>query len=406
MPIVTPEISKIVLLDGYQYDIKDSVARQQLAEKGTYTKPSGGIPASDLAADVQTSLGKADTALQTAPVTSVNEQTGAVVLSASDVGAGTYTKPSTGIPLSDFANDAKMVVLSYGISTWADFLAAYTTNRVVYCRASSNSNPASGSQTRMAFLAYVNRPDSPTEVEFQYYRSVATYSDSQQGDQVYVYKLNSNSGWSVTVRSAFSKIEVGTGLSKSYNSTSRVLTLSNNVSYESKTAVENGTDESLVTTGEKYIWNRVANTAIPAPTSPETGAFLVWNGNAWVARSLEVLVAIDDSSGTDPSPSPSPSGGGSSAITEVTISTAGAVSQALNAETIYHFTGAVSSLSLTLNAVASGQLAQYHFDFSSGSTPATITITGVTWPDGSFTPEANTHYEVDILNGYGVWAAW
>ena len=31
---------------------------------GTYSKPSGGIPASDLASAVQTSLGKADTALQ------------------------------------------------------------------------------------------------------------------------------------------------------------------------------------------------------------------------------------------------------------------------------------------------------------------------------------------------------
>lgn len=45
---------------------------------GTYSKPSSGIPANDLAAAVQTSLGKADTALQTAPVTSVNGQTGAV----------------------------------------------------------------------------------------------------------------------------------------------------------------------------------------------------------------------------------------------------------------------------------------------------------------------------------------
>lgn len=56
-----------------------------------YVKPSGGIPATDLASGVQTSLGKADTALQSAPVTSVNNQTGAVVLSipstASDVGA-------------------------------------------------------------------------------------------------------------------------------------------------------------------------------------------------------------------------------------------------------------------------------------------------------------------------------
>ena len=54
----------------------------QLANKGTYSKPSGGIPKSDLASAVQTALDKANTALQTAPVSSVNGQTGAVVISA------------------------------------------------------------------------------------------------------------------------------------------------------------------------------------------------------------------------------------------------------------------------------------------------------------------------------------
>ena len=39
------------------------------AVDGKYTKPSGGIPASDLASAVQTSLGKADTALQSVPST-------------------------------------------------------------------------------------------------------------------------------------------------------------------------------------------------------------------------------------------------------------------------------------------------------------------------------------------------
>ena len=68
---------------------------------GTYTKPSTGIPASDLTSAVQTSLGKADTALQTAPVTSVNGNTGAVVLSipstAADVGAiAAPSSPATG----------------------------------------------------------------------------------------------------------------------------------------------------------------------------------------------------------------------------------------------------------------------------------------------------------------------
>lgn len=116
-----------------------------------------------------------------------------------------------------------MTILSYGNSTWNDFMAAYNTNTIVYCRASSNSNPATGSQTRMAFLAYVNNATNPTEVEFQYYRSVSTHSDSQQGDQVYVYKLNKSTGWSVTLRQSFTKIVAGQNMTSTWSN--GVLTL-------------------------------------------------------------------------------------------------------------------------------------------------------------------------------------
>ena len=59
-------------------DIQDAIIQneQDIATKGTYSKPSGGIPASDTASGVQTSLGKADTA---------------------------YQKPSGGIPSTDLA---------------------------------------------------------------------------------------------------------------------------------------------------------------------------------------------------------------------------------------------------------------------------------------------------------------
>lgn len=59
-----------------------------------YSKPSGGIPSADLAGNipaaalssaVQSSLGKADSALQTAPVSSVAGKTGAVTLVESDI---------------------------------------------------------------------------------------------------------------------------------------------------------------------------------------------------------------------------------------------------------------------------------------------------------------------------------
>lgn len=150
-----------------------------------------------------------------APVQSVNDQTGTV----------TIAVPSK---TSELENDSNymsgMTILSYGHSTWAEALTAYNAKHVVYCRASSNSNPASGAQTRMAFLAYINA-DPPTNMEFQYYRSVNSHSATQQGDQMYVYKIESNGTWSVTVRESYTKIVAGTGLSSSYSN--GTLTLNN-----------------------------------------------------------------------------------------------------------------------------------------------------------------------------------
>ena len=133
-------------------------------------------------------------------------------------GDGTYK--SGGLP---------MVILSYGNSTWSDFINAYRNNVIVYCRASSNSNPASGKQTRMAFMAYVNDSDNPTQVEFQYYRSMnpTNKSISQMNDQVFVYTLTSNGTWSVIAREASIKsvvCDASTGLSATYDKNTGTLT--------------------------------------------------------------------------------------------------------------------------------------------------------------------------------------
>ena len=154
------------------------------------------------------------TGLMTGATSSANGTSGLVPApTTSDVNkflAGDGTYKSGGLP---------MVILKYGISTWTDFINAYNNNVIVYCRASSSSNPASGSQLRMAFMAYVNNDTNPTEVEFQYYRSVSSHTASQMGDQVFVYKLNKTNGWSVTTREASLKqISVGSGLSVSYSS--------------------------------------------------------------------------------------------------------------------------------------------------------------------------------------------
>lgn len=135
-------------------------------------------------------------------------------------GDGTYK--SGGLP---------MVILSYGNSTWNEFINAYNNNVIVYCRASSNANPKTGAQTRMAFMAYVGGPaDAPTSVEFQYYRSMnpSNKTISQLSDQVFVYKLSNNGTWSVESREASIKsvvFDASSGLTGTYDKTTGTLTI-------------------------------------------------------------------------------------------------------------------------------------------------------------------------------------
>ncbi len=134
-------------------------------------------------------------------------------------GDGTYK--SGGLP---------MVILSYGKSTWNDFINAYRNNVIVYCRASSNADPKNGAQTRMAFMAYVSNETNPTSVEFQYYRSMnpSNKTINQLSDQVYVYKLQSSGAWSVEVREASLKsvvFDASSGLSGTFDKNTGTLTI-------------------------------------------------------------------------------------------------------------------------------------------------------------------------------------
>ena len=96
---------------GTSVNGKTGAVTLDAADVGAYAKPSGGIPKTDLDQSVQTSLGLANTALQSAPVTSVNNKTGAVVLSASDVGA----KPASyEAPVSSVNEKTGAVVLDAG----------------------------------------------------------------------------------------------------------------------------------------------------------------------------------------------------------------------------------------------------------------------------------------------------
>lgn len=72
--------------------------------KGSYSKPSGGIPASDLASAVQTSLGKADTAYQLPSGGITESDLSTTVNTSLDLADSAYQKPSGGIPDTDLTS--------------------------------------------------------------------------------------------------------------------------------------------------------------------------------------------------------------------------------------------------------------------------------------------------------------
>ena len=111
-PVVTQDISGKQDKATLEQDV---AAKGFTKNTGTYSKPADGIPKTDLSDSVQASLGKADTALQTAPVTSVNGKTGAVSLGAGDVGAistaagavGTTNIGDSAVNIAKLASNAK-----------------------------------------------------------------------------------------------------------------------------------------------------------------------------------------------------------------------------------------------------------------------------------------------------------
>lgn len=136
--------------------------------------------------------------------------------------------------------------------------------------------------------------------------------------------------------------------------------------------------------GGAYEWDEMGEHIdlsgyIENPSTKAVDQVLAYNGSAWVAKT------------------PCP---------EVTNSSTGAVSLALDPEKLYHFTGAITGLTITFNSATANQNAHYHFDFLSGSTAATLTLPQTVVMPSGFAVEASKRYEVDILNNYGTVMAW
>lgn len=212
-------INKIVYGEDTLMDLTDTTATSEDVAEGKYFYSASGVRTLGTAPAPVTDVTVDGTSVVTSGVAAV-DLTGKANTSHTHTVSDVTDFPTIPTKTSDLNNDSGyitgMYIAAYGKSTYAEILAAYQANKVVYCRASSSSNPASGNQLRMAFLAYVNNEATPTEFEFQYYRSLSSHTYNDQCDQIYVYKMNKTNGWSVTIRQAVAKIVPSTGLAYTF----------------------------------------------------------------------------------------------------------------------------------------------------------------------------------------------
>lgn len=193
----------------------------------------------------------------------------------------------------------EMVVLSYWHSTWQEFIDAYNKNAIVYCKASSNSNPWSWVQWRMAFMAFVSINSTtllPTEVEFQYYRSRSSHSTAATVlDEVYIYKLTSNWTWTVTQRDTAAKPIAWTWIWLTYNSSGMTISADTTV-LATKTDLNSKQDTLVSWTNIKTINNESLlwswNITISAPTY-NAWPWIEINNNSISAKAWTGIVVWD-----------------------------------------------------------------------------------------------------------------
>ena len=176
-------------------DINGTISDSHIASSSTwnskYTKPSTGIPKTDLASGVQASLGKADSALQRHQSVIDNKPTlswGAQ----STVG----TVGDTALHVTMPSADSDTFYVSANSTSFADALAAFNANKKLLLRV---GKPGSGAYSTSYYLPlYRVQFNGNTITEFVWMLDSDAYGDASGSNTygaIYLYKLN-DSGWS------------------------------------------------------------------------------------------------------------------------------------------------------------------------------------------------------------------
>lgn len=369
---------------------------------GTYSKPSSGIPKTDLASDVQTSLGKADTALQSESdptVPSWAKASSKPSYTASEVGAVPTTRTVNGKALSAditlSASDVNALPSSTVIpdaqiqSDWNQATTTakdYIKNKPTIPAAQVNSdwNASSG------VAQILNKPTIPAAgiPAGGNAGQVLTKTDGST-DYAVAWRDTNNifpSAYCTTAAATAAKAASCTLWTATANSYLHILITKANSNQGALTLNVNSTGAAPI-----YINGSVSsstNYTLPA------GSYIVfYDGTNYYFRTDGKLTA--SITGT---------AAGTSVVNHGTSDTTFALTP-----NILHIWGTVASLTLTLATPTNNTIVnEYMIEFTSGSTATTLSLPAtVTWAEagGDISVEANKTYQISIVNNIGLWTA-
>lgn len=270
--------------------------------KGTYSKPSGGIPKSDLASVVQTSLDLADTAIQ--DVSGKEDKSNKVsswsstpdnthypseklVKDSLDGKSNTnhthdYVKIQT-LPTNADLNTYRTSGIWYSVSTatMRTFTNTPSDAPVGECmleiRELGSTNYVYQQYTAKSTLTYYNYGRVYNGGTWSVWKRVAWNSEIPTESTVSGWGFTKNTGTVTTTGTMTANhvvVSNGTTVVKDSGYTIAKSVPSDAVftdtTYESKSAVSGGTAVSLVTTGEKYTWNNKGTYSKPSGGIPKT----------------------------------------------------------------------------------------------------------------------------------------
>ena len=383
-----------ITIEGESLTESDIVAMGFTKNTGTYSKPSGGIPKSDLTSAVQTSLGKADTALQ-----SYTEQYKGTITGVSANGTSVATSGVANIPAASTS--------AYGVTKLSSATnSTSTTLAATPSAVKSAYDLANGKQDKLV---------SGTNIKTINGTSILGNGNIEisDGSKTYVFDWGNGNVYSGTISAeefaemiaADTIIVKGVGgMMREADSVTKVGT--SECSFIIHTYISNWIDGvyfNFVNNGgsSEVSWTATNSTStIPTKTSQLTNdSNFVSSDNLKTINGESIVgsgdIAISGSGG---------SSSGSEAYSEVNHGTSD-TTFTLTPNT-FHVWDEVSSLTLTLGSETSGVANEFLFQFTSGSTATTLTLPDdIKWAE-ELAIEANRIYQISILKGLASALNW